>query len=112
MAVLRLLANGQPDSSFDGDGVLTINLGESETADGVAIKPDGGIVVGGTSAGGLLVTSLTATGAPDPGFNGGAPLQFNPVPQSLFVFGGGMVRLPDGSLVLAATIQTLSLIHI
>jgi uncharacterized delta-60 repeat protein len=54
----------------------------------------------------MLVTSLTATGAPDPGFNNGAPLVFNPVPQSLFVFGGGMVRLPDGSIVLATTIQT------
>jgi len=106
MAVLRLLANGQPDASFDGDGMLTVNLGEFETADAVAVKPDGGIVVGGTSTNGMLVTSLTATGAPDPGFNNGAPLVFNPVPQSLFVFGGGMVRLPDGSIVLATTIQT------
>jgi uncharacterized delta-60 repeat protein len=106
VAVLRLLANGQPDASFDGDGMLIVNLGESETADAVAVKPDGGIVVGGTSTGGLLVMSLTATGANDPGFNNGTPLQFNPVPQSLFVFGGGMVRLPDGSLVLATTIQT------
>jgi uncharacterized delta-60 repeat protein len=106
MAVLRLLANGQPDASFDGDGLLTVNLGESETADAVAVKPDGGILVGGTSTNGMLVMSLTATGAPDPGFNNGAPLVFNPVPQSLFVFGGGMLRLPDGSLVLATTIET------
>jgi uncharacterized delta-60 repeat protein len=106
VAVLRLLANGQPDASFDGDGRLTIDLGESETASALAVAPDGGIVVGGTSTNGMLVMRLTATGAFDPGFNNGAPVQFNPVPQSLFVFGGGMVRLPDGSVVLATTILT------
>jgi uncharacterized delta-60 repeat protein len=106
IAILQLLSNGQPDTSFDGDGKRTIALGDSATGDAVAIEPDGKIVVAGTSSGQMVVTRLTQTGAFDPSFNNGTPLQFELTPGGLFVFAGGMVRLPNGSIVLGATIET------
>jgi uncharacterized delta-60 repeat protein len=45
LALLRYNADGGLDSSFDGDGTLFTDLGASEVSTGVAVGPDGTIVV-------------------------------------------------------------------
>jgi uncharacterized delta-60 repeat protein len=47
VAIMRLNSNGSLDTSFDGDGILLVRNQEHETAESVAIQPDGKIVVGG-----------------------------------------------------------------
>lgn len=44
--LVRMLADGTLDSSFDGDGVLTVS-GQGGGIDGLAVQADGKIVVGG-----------------------------------------------------------------
>jgi uncharacterized delta-60 repeat protein len=79
-AVARLNADGSPDTAFSGDGRLTIDVAEGgdDYATGVAVRPDGRIVVAGTSAGRFAVIQLDDTGAPDDGFgnNGSAVFGF------------------------------------
>ena len=72
-AVARLNSDGGLDTSFDGDGRATFNLGSVDAASGVVVQPDGKIVVAGTSGlagtGDFAVIRLTTTGSPDASFN-------------------------------------------
>ncbi len=47
-ALARYNSNGSLDTTFDTDGKLTMDLGSDDTTSGVAIQPDGKIVVVGT----------------------------------------------------------------
>ncbi len=74
--VLRLLPNGQPDSTFDGDGVQTIDFnGNEDLAYGVAIEPitDKVVVVGQVRISAtdtdFGIVRLLSNGALDPSFN-------------------------------------------
>jgi uncharacterized delta-60 repeat protein len=49
--VYRFLADGRPDPSFDGDGVVTTQIGNYGAASAIAVQPDGRIVVAGGSNG-------------------------------------------------------------
>src|SRR5204863_4057953 len=73
-AVVRFLADGTPDTSFDGDGIRTIDYSGDDRAAGVAVQPDGRIVVGGTNeytgTPEFVVSRLTESGATDTSFNG------------------------------------------
>jgi uncharacterized delta-60 repeat protein len=70
MAVARVNANGTIDTSFNGSGGMHIDLGGNETATGVAVRPDGRIVVVGSSGSDFAVVQLTSTGGYDPSFKG------------------------------------------
>jgi uncharacterized delta-60 repeat protein len=73
IAVARLNSDGTPDMSFDGDGRKLLDLSSGDLADGVAVQPDGKIVVIGEGADpgtGYLVTRLTTGGSLDSGFAG------------------------------------------
>ena len=48
-ALVRLNSNGSPDTSFDGDGTLTTDFGNTDSADDVAIQADGRIIAVGSS---------------------------------------------------------------
>jgi 6-phosphogluconolactonase (cycloisomerase 2 family) len=63
--VRRLLQDGTPDRSFDGDGTAVADLGATEHAHGAVLQPDGSIVVVGTSAAGLdrSTAARAATGS-------------------------------------------------
>lgn len=52
-AVARLNADGSPDTTFDGDGMLTTDINNNDFATGVKIQPDGKIVVAGYSGSGV-----------------------------------------------------------
>ena len=48
MGIVRVTANGVPDASFDGDGLLFVDFdGLGEQALSIAIQPDGAIVAAG-----------------------------------------------------------------
>ena len=73
IAVVRLLPNGQLDTSFDGDGILQVNISNDEDeASDLILLPDGRILVVGyaspNSDRDLLAVMLTTSGGFDPGF--------------------------------------------
>jgi uncharacterized delta-60 repeat protein len=99
--VYRLNASGSDDSTFNGNGRLSIDSGA--VANAVAAMPDGRIVVAG--AGGAagaksdaIIYRLTPTGSLDPTFNGNGRLAID---------GGGfeeadaLALQPDGRIVVA-----------
>lgn len=62
---------GSLDPTFGTGGVREDDFGSTEAARGVAVQPDGRIVVAGTGCGGdVLVARYTSTGLPDPSFSG------------------------------------------
>jgi uncharacterized delta-60 repeat protein len=74
--VARYLTDGSLDTSFDGDGIVVRAFsGASSTSRGLAIDPNGNIIVAGAHLDGgirnLLVLRFKSTGAPDLTFGGG-----------------------------------------
>jgi uncharacterized delta-60 repeat protein len=74
--VVRTTNSGGLDSTFDGDGVVSIDFGaDLEQFDDVAIQPDGKIVVAGRSGDSgvenFIVGRLLPDGSLDPTFEGG-----------------------------------------
>lgn len=72
--VMRFQPNGQPDSTFSGDGKVTIDLGGADGARAVAIQPDGRIVVGASTDSNTDVVVLRLEGDATTGAGpGGGP---------------------------------------
>ena len=66
IAIVRYNANGTLDTSFDGDGKRVLDLGGFEQANGVALQPDGKILVTGrTTAVNASYDALVARFNPD-----------------------------------------------
>ena len=74
IAVARFDTHGQPDPSFDDDGMRTLDFGAGgEEADGVAVDAAGRIVLGGWSGSGndmAVARLLSGNGATDLAFDG------------------------------------------
>ena len=71
MNVMRLTAEGVPDTSFAGDGTAEVSDASATKPDAVAIQTDGGIVVAanrGSNNDGLTVFRLLADGTLDTNF--------------------------------------------
>lgn len=85
IAVARFNANGTLDPSFGSGGAVVIHLGlPYAAAMGVAIQPDGKIVLVGYEQGSTtfaffngLVIRLTSSGALDPSFNGSGVFSYH-----------------------------------
>ena len=71
--VARFTETGDLDPSFDGDGVRELP-GGGGGGYGVAPHAGGAVTVLGRAGGETRLVRLTAAGATDPGFNGGAPV--------------------------------------
>lgn len=106
----RFLANGDPDPSFDDDGVrFTAPLAIGYAKD-VAIQPDGRIVTAGCETGGTrprfgLVRYLT-DGSPDPSFGeGGAQHEASFGPRFRGGCASSMTLQRDGRIVLAGSAE-------
>jgi uncharacterized delta-60 repeat protein len=69
LTVFRALAGGALDTTFAAEGVLQYTT--NSNAQSVALDPSGAIVVGGSSAGNLIVLRLLANGSSDPSFGTG-----------------------------------------
>ena len=85
VVVVRLTSSGSVDTSFAGGGTDIVDLGPESAARGLALQPDGKIVLAGYTTPGLqvplaLVARLTSSGALDPSFagTGSAARQFSP----------------------------------
>ena len=101
MVVTRLLPNGALDTTFDGDGTATIDFGStSDIAAGVALQPDGKIVVAGYTQASedVAVARLNPNGSLDAGFGtaGRATVDFG-----VATFGLAVARAPNGRIVVA-----------
>jgi uncharacterized delta-60 repeat protein len=98
-AVVQLLPNGNPDAAFGNQGIATVPIGVSAIANGVAVQPDGKIVLGGTALVGsnhFAVARLNANGTIDSTFGSQGSTTLGP-PSAAW----GMVLQPDGKIVLA-----------
>ena len=100
--VHRLNANGTLDTSFDGDGLVVLNNGGSEEAVGLAVQPDGKIVVAGQTSVGETRScgGLQPNGALDSSFDGDGKLTINASGTERV---SGVVRQPDGRIVVSGS---------
>ncbi len=111
MCVSRFDDDGLPDGGFDLDGTVTLNVSPTNGADSaqaVAMQPDGRIVVAGTCAMGatgddLCVARFDDDGSLDGGFDidGIATLNVSPSNGADAAF--GVAIQPDGRIVVAGT---------
>ncbi len=105
--VIRLLANGTPDTSFAGDGFFTVSsTTESSIANDVKIQPDERIVVAGSGTGRMTVHRLTTAGTLDTTFGSSgqvriplitAPLDDGSITETAY----SIALQSDGKLVVA-----------
>lgn len=77
-AVARVLAGGQLDNSFDGDGRVSTAIGETDQFYSVIIQPDAKIVASGTTSrngtSDYVVVRYNPDGSLDPSFDGDGKL--------------------------------------
>lgn len=105
--VLRLTPTGAPDTSFSGDG-LAFNDRPTRpgSVSGLAIQPDGAIVIGGSAQDLVetideaMVGRFLATGAPDTSLGGSGITSVD----VRLVNAGELAVQDDGAIVLAATL--------
>jgi uncharacterized delta-60 repeat protein len=105
-ALARFNPDGSLDDSFSGDGKLLLHLRGGGLARGLALAPDGGIVVAGSSSDAgpppddrIAVARLKPDGTPDPLFSGDGILTARYAPN-----GDGardVIVQPDGRIVTA-----------
>jgi uncharacterized delta-60 repeat protein len=69
-ALARYNADGSLDTSFSGDGKLTTDLGDDDTAYAMAIQNDGKILVAGETVPGVGVVRYNSNGTLDTSFAG------------------------------------------
>lgn len=83
LVLLRHDPAGKPDPTFDGDGVLTLDLfGDLDEGHAVVVQPDGKIVVAGTTIGrtatrDLVLLRFGPDGTPDTTFGAGGRVVFD-----------------------------------
>ena len=108
VAVVRLGFDGSLDTTFDGDGIWTSDLGATDVADAVAIDAAGKIVVAGTSSatgsGDSFVLRLTPAGALDGTFGAGGLTTV--AAGSPFEAVNELAIQPDGKIVVAGDAYT------
>jgi uncharacterized delta-60 repeat protein len=102
IAIARYNRDGTPDSSFGFQGKTTLDFGNFERAQAVAVQPDGRILVAGYRAFGagadFLACRLTPTGELDRTLGDSGAVTINFAMQNLCY---DMALQADGKLVLA-----------
>ncbi len=98
LAPAVLAADGDLDTSFDTDGLVTTNSGSNDEGNGIAVQTDGKIVVAGTNGATFVVIRYNTDGSLDTSFGGTGVVSTN--------FGStdkayGVVIQPDGKIVAA-----------
>lgn len=101
MTVTRLMPNGSPDTTFDGDSTATIDFGSlADLASDAVLQPDGRIVVVGSTQADedVAVARLNANGSPDATFGaaGKATVDFG-----VAAFGFAVALQSNGRIVVA-----------
>jgi uncharacterized delta-60 repeat protein len=99
-ALARLQADGDLDPAFDGDGLLTTDIGGNDGVAGLALAGEK-IIAGGAGGPGLALARYLPSGGLDPGFgNGGLATTVASVASV-----GGLTEQPDGRLVVGALLR-------
>jgi uncharacterized delta-60 repeat protein len=101
MTVTRLMPDGSPDLTFDGDGTMTIDFGPLEDlANGAVLQPDGKIVVAGYTQADedVAIARITASGSPDPAFGVAGKVT---VDFGVATFGNAVALQPNGRILVA-----------
>lgn len=103
IAVARYNVDGTLDTSFNGTGTVTTPIGSFAQGDGVAIQPDGKIVVGGAGNGNQFsVVRYNTDGSLDLSFGGsGTGIRTTPIGTS--ADGNAIVLQPDGKIIVAGS---------
>jgi uncharacterized delta-60 repeat protein len=108
--VVRLLPGGALDSGFGNGGIVTTRLRfGNASARGVALQPDGKIVVCGNAAPSqgfgvthLVVARYFADGRPVPAFSGDGVVESDPGPRAM----AKAVKVqPDGKILVAGSVN-------
>jgi uncharacterized delta-60 repeat protein len=101
MTVTRLMPNGSPDTTFDGDGTAMIDFGSlADLAGDAVLQPDGKIVVTGSTqaTGEIAVARLNPNGSPDTTFGGDGKAT---VDFGIATFGNAVALQPNRRIVVA-----------
>lgn len=105
--VVRYNTDGSLDTTFDGDGIVITDIGPGTNDDdycrGMAIQPDGKIVIGGRSfltptTYGLVVVRYNSDGTLDTTFDGDGKAQFE-MPAIIEMYGFALQS--DGKILVA-----------
>jgi uncharacterized delta-60 repeat protein len=99
-AVARYNSNGTLDTSFSGDGKLTTDLGDDDTAYAVAIQGDGKIVVAGESVAGVGLARYTSDGSLDSTFGTGGIVTVMAGGAAAYL-GSAMTLQSDGKILVS-----------
>lgn len=99
-AVVRYNVNGTLDTSFGGDGIVTLLFGS--IALDLALQPDGRIVLVGSQLGDVAIARLNANGSPDTTFGGGDG-QLTADFQSEGDVARAVAIQPNGAIVIAGS---------
>ena len=99
-AVARLNTDGTLDTTFDGDGTLTIDFGNDDRANGVTIQPDGRIVVVGSDSVDFAVARLNPDGSLDTSFSTDGKVVVD-WPAASYEFAHAVALQTDGKIVVA-----------
>ncbi|MBX9628728.1 MAG: FG-GAP-like repeat-containing protein [Gemmataceae bacterium] len=126
VAVIRLNPNGTPDTSFGGDGLVTLDLaGADDRGRGVAVDAANNVVVAGQTTGAgnqaLFVRFRAADGAPDTTFGGGGtgvrlftpPAGFNNlIPNDVVIDGNGRAVATGSALATVGLVNSVAVMRL
>ena len=102
--IVRLSANGTPDTDFDGDGKVALELGGTSYANAVALASGGKIVVGGyvrdDDSADMTAARLLVNGTPDSSFGDNGVKRID---TGSFDYGQDVLVQPDGKVVVAGS---------
>ena len=109
IVVMCLLPDGRTDTSFGEDGRVVLDYSPVEAAIGVALQPDGMIVVAGGGSTPMLLARMDGTGRLDPAFSGGVVTVDLVRPGFDNAAAFGMALAPDGKIMVSASLSKGSL---
>jgi uncharacterized delta-60 repeat protein len=106
-AVARYNSDGTPDADFNASGRQTIQVGSFTSATGIAVQPDGKLVVAGDGPGtqifGFAVVRYLPDGSLDQSFGSGGVVNTSFPNGGAFDIPHAVVLQPDGKIVVAGS---------
>jgi uncharacterized delta-60 repeat protein len=103
-SVARYMSDGSPDPSFSGDGAVTTDLtGYSDWPMGMAIQPDGKIVVAGSAGDDYGLVRYRKDGTLDPSFGDGGIVATNAYDVDTLE---AVAVQPDGRIVVTGSFSS------
>ncbi len=105
IALARYNTDGNLDTSFGSDGVVTTSLGQFFRSYGnnISVQSDGKILVAGTCNGNLAVIRYNINGSLDTTFSEDG-IVFTPIDQTIYISSRSIAVQNDGKILLAGTI--------